>query len=405
MRMSFDMRKPRVARRGPWPGIAVLALALVLAALWPGPAEAARDLYRVRGVVADATAADAVAARAMAIEQGERQGLEQLLQRLTRPADRSSLPKVATLPLGRYVRSFEISNEQVAPTRYAATLNVTYNPAQVQSLLAGAGVAAVTRPSPTILLLPAVRRGGRLDLWSDDNPWRAAWAQPPLEDSALDLVLPLGDLEDVASLRAEDVEADDAAAVAPIAQRYGAREVVVAILDGLVPGATEPPASMTIELRHLDPQPEAVATAPAEAPAPDIQTFEPAPGSTMEGALGAAALRVVADLDATWKQQVLVQSGPTESLVVEVPLADLAGWVHIRRGLESLSVVRHVRVDALERAKAEVTIEYVGELQQLENAVAGIGLYLAQESDAWRLLPAGDPLDRATPSPATGTAL
>ena len=87
-----------------------------------------------------------------------------------------------------------------------------------------------------------------------------------------------------------------------------------------------------------------------------------------------------------------------------VPLADLPGWVQIRRELTGLPEVRALGVESFAQSEARVTIDYQGELERLIAAVQRVGLSLAEESDGWRLRPAGGLVDYSTPvavSPAT----
>ena len=99
----------------------------------PAPTAEAADLYRIQGVPVDATAESAVAARERAIDAGQREGLSRLMRRLTSPTAHDRLPDVGALPIERYVNSFEIAEEKVGPTRYLATLNVSYVAAEVQA--------------------------------------------------------------------------------------------------------------------------------------------------------------------------------------------------------------------------------------------------------------------------------
>ena len=129
--------------------------ALLLAATGlapPRPAAAAVDMFRVAGIPVDATAASAVAAREQAIAGGEREGLRQLLRRLTLPEDAAHLPPVEGLRTDDYVQSYEVAQEKLGPTRYIATLNVSYVPDQVRTLLRGANVPFLDRrPDPVLL--------------------------------------------------------------------------------------------------------------------------------------------------------------------------------------------------------------------------------------------------------------
>jgi hypothetical protein len=351
----------------------LLAVPLALLAL-VGPPGGAADLYRAELVEVDVTAADAVNARAQAIEQGQREGLRQVLEQLTLPG--APLPSVDRLDIDRYVRSFEVAEEQVSPNRYIAKLNITYDPGAVEGLLRGSGVAYIDRPPEPVLVVPATRQGGAWSLWQDDA-WRLAWNARPDRGRLLDILLPLGDGWDVASLPAEALGASSYPGLDSLVARYGAVTAYVAAIE-LPPGGLAPGMTLRVELLgttyEATPAPLTASTGPGLDPA---EMLEPVVQAT------------VAALERSWKQDSLVRAGTARSLLVEVPLADLSAWVQIRRVLETLPVVRRLRIDSLERARASLTIDYLGEPRDLEAALLRVGLSLVQENDRWRLLRAG----------------
>src|SRR5918911_4160157 len=170
-------RRGRYARREKLAMRLMLLGALLLAGIGlasPGPAAAAVDIFRVAGIPVDATAANAVAAREQAIASGEREGLRQLLRRLTLPEDEARLPRTEGLKTDDYVQSYEIAQEKLGPTRYIATLNVSYVPEQVRALLSGANVPFLDRAPAPVLILPVLETDRGPDIWGDSNPWRAA---------------------------------------------------------------------------------------------------------------------------------------------------------------------------------------------------------------------------------------
>jgi hypothetical protein len=359
---------------GPRPLLALAALLALLALAPTVRPPAAADLYRAELVEVDVTATDAVTARARAIEQGQRDGLRQVLEQLTLPD--APLPSVDRLDIDRYVRSFEVAEEQVSPTRYIAKLNINYDPTAVEGLLRGSGVAYIDRPPEPVLVVPATRQGGRWALWADDA-WRLAWNARADRGRLLDIRLPLGDGWDVASLPAEALAASYYPGLDSLAARYGAVTAYVAAAE--LP-AGELQAGMPVRVELFGATFEAT-------PAPLTATT--GPGLDAAEMLEPVVAATVAALERSWKQDSLVRAGTPRSLAVEVPLADLRAWVQIRRDLETLPVVRQLRVDSLERARASLTIDYLGEPRDLEAALMRVGLSLVQENDQWRLLRAG----------------
>jgi hypothetical protein len=348
-----------------WRGLALAAWLLVAAA-------AQADPFRVEDVPVDASAEDAVVARDLAIAQGQRDGLVTLMRRLSTA---TALPSVANVDLDRLVVSHEIAEEQVGATRYVGRINVTYDRGEVERLLRDAGLPYVILPPGPVLVVPALRTAAGYDLWSDANPWRAAWLTEPPAGELLEISVPLGDIADLTAFGADDLAVGNAEALQQLARRYGAvaAYVAVATLD-------DDPRSAEGRVRLA-------------VLAPDLR--RPLAEETVlaadRPAVRLAADRAVALIEADWKRENTVRADQVSALRVEVPLVDLAGWVHIRDRLEGVPWIRRLRIDELGRRRAALTIEHIGDFPRLERALAEVGLGLSQENGAWRLRPAGGP--------------
>ena len=241
----------------------LMALALAgLLAWWPGTsarAQSGADLFQVSGIKVDATAADAVAAREQALLQGQTEGLRRLMRRLVPAEQHGRLPSVGPAEIERYVQNFEIADEQVGTNRYLARLTVRYEPDAVRELLQGAELGYAETVSQPIVVLPVYRIAGGAQLWPENNPWWQAWADHMDLERLLRLVLPLGDLQDMAAVTADQALAGDPAALAALGRRYGSDDVLVAIATprggaaagpaGARPAPTAP-AVLELEMRR-----------------------------------------------------------------------------------------------------------------------------------------------------------
>ena len=373
-----------------WRRAAALAVGILV---WSGTGQAA-DMYRILGVPVDASAESGVAARDLAIAAGQREGLTQLMQRLTSPTAHGRLPDVARVPIERYVNSFEIAQEKVGPTRYIGMLNLNYVAAEVQALLGSAGIPHVRRRSDPILVVPVDLSGGEPSAWDEGSPWRAAWYEGIEQATVTVLALPLGDLADIAGAPPGSLTAGDQVALDGLASRYGTETVVVAAARIDRAPDNGKPTQIELSARRAGAWDQPLlATVVAVAPEEDEPT-----------ALGRAIGQVIAAIEDDWKRRIAGQVQPVASLAVAVPLADLPGWVQIRRDLTGLPEVRSLGVESFAQAEARVTIGYQGELERLIGSVERVGLSLTEESDGWRLRPAGSLVGQPAPaavSPAT----
>jgi hypothetical protein len=373
------------ADRGPrWRRL--LALAALLLAL-AAPARSA-EIYRIDGMAVDATGESGVAARDLAISNGQREGLTQLMRRLTSPTAYGQLPDVTSVPIERYVNSFEIAQEKVGPNRYVGVINVSYIASQVQALLSRAGIPYVTRRSDPILVVPVTDAAGSAAAWDETSPWRTAWYQAIENARIVVLALPLADLADIAAAPPGALLAGDRAVLDGLGARYGTTTVIVAIARADDPSLS---GRVEVELRRAD-----------DWPTPILQTaVETEPGADPSVALAQALAQAVPAIEDDWKRRTAAEASQVTTLSATVPLADLAGWVQIRRDLDGLPEVRWIRVDSITQTRAAITIGYLGDMERLVASAAQIGLSLAEETDGWRLQPADGLAAFPAPLPAT----
>lgn len=391
------MRNEATAWAWSWRRCARVALALALIGIaWPSRAA---EIYRIDGVPVDATAESAVAAREIAIADGTREGLARLMRRLTAPSDHARLPSVAGMPVERFVNSYEIAEERVAPTRYMATLNISYVAAEVQEFLYGTGIPFVTRRSDPILVVPVEQTPDGPSAWLETSVWRTAWYEALEQATVAVLVLPLADLADVAAAPPTALVAGDEAVLENLAQRYGAVEVVVAQAALERSPETGRFERVTVTARGSETPDRLLVqeVVPVTFQEP-VATLEPAAIEEQEAqTLQRAAGLVVAAIEDEWKRRTLVPQAAASRLVAAVPLADLAGWVQIRNELAGLPEVHSLEVESFSRERARLAIGFDGDLARLAMALERVGLSLVEENDGWHLRPAAGPAGYPAP--------
>jgi hypothetical protein len=379
----------------------LVALALAgLLAWWPASiarAQGGAGLFQVSGIEVDATAADAVAAREQALLQGQMEGLRRLMRRLVPAEEHARLPSVGPAQIERYVQNFEIADEQVATNRYLAQLTVRYEPDAVRQLLQGAAFAYAETVSEPIVVLPVYRTSESAQLWPEDNPWWQAWAEHLDSERLLRLVLPLGDLQDMAAVTADQAMTGDPDALTALGRRYGSDDLLVVIATArggaaTGPAASEPPV-LELEMRRVGIQ----QANPAE-------TFVGRPGQTLEELMAEAVIGLQDTLDERWKNANLLRYDQAAVMVVDIPIARLSDWVEISRGLDGLTEVADVEIAAFARDNVRAEIRYIGDQFRLEEALRRIGLGLSREGESWLLLPMGASRSPGEPASATSTS-
>ncbi|MEZ0223835.1 MAG: DUF2066 domain-containing protein [Alphaproteobacteria bacterium] len=267
------------------------------------PAPVDKDPLTVIDILIDKTAANSVAARDQAIAEAPVAAFQKLAERNLTEAELKALkpPKnIAAL-----VQDFEIKGEQMSSTRYVAKFTVRFSDAVRNYITIretpvyaddNSMLAAPEQPSPeylaqqqaqmqqaspvapqaekgrpdengviwneergkayespaidpeaparTALVLPYLENmSGQTVLWEDPNPWRRIWQNslPSASLGATKLIVPLGDISDIAAGSSNAVWSGDYGPVEKLRRNYSADEV-------LLLAANKSGSSMTVDV-------------------------------------------------------------------------------------------------------------------------------------------------------------
>lgn len=347
-----------------------LAVVLFVFVLITTAATARADAFTVRGIAVDVEADNAVLAREMAIEEAQREGLGRLLERLTLPQYAEQLPAADQQALTRLVTAFEVEEESTSATRYIGRLSVSYDEAAVQDLLQGTGVPIVLDTPPSLLVVAALDEPDGLAVFTGPDGWRDAWSAEATHNTLLDIRLPVGDLVDLRTLGAQALESAPETALALAAERYGAEAAIL-----LVARADDP----------LGPTRVTVAERGSHAWRTDFAGDSFAMDADSATVWQAAVRRTKAALEREWKAANLVAMDRLTRLPVSVALGSLEAWADIRRRLDQVGAVRGINIEAFSQQQAELVINHIGNVDQLQRAFEARGLQLSEGAGTWRL--------------------
>jgi hypothetical protein len=405
------------------PGLATLAAAFVLVAAqgWgatpvaaqAGPAAAALspaaaapaatpdDPYSVSGVEVDVTAASAAEARDKAILEAQRKAFGVLFKRLSPDGGSRIAPAVRDADLQRMIQGFEIERERGSAVRYVGTLAFKFRPRAVRTYLSSIGVQAIepaaprSRPGealapssaaaaaapagvrPTLVLPVTGNASSGYQLWEERTVWRTAWEDFAAAAGAARVVVPAGELADIADIGAAEAVNGNPAALARIAAHYQAGDVVVAVLNP--PRLDQPTLTNEVVLNRFGAsgQPEGAGETLTVA-----GTANEAPAGTL-----ARTVSTVVDRLAS-----LPRSAPAPTaasgdgqLQANVQISGLQDWQEVRRRLTSNPMVASVELLSLARTQVQVLIRYRGEPDALRAMLDRDSLTLVSAPTGWTL--------------------
>ena len=335
-----------------------------------GPVVAQSQVFTVSGVGIDARGGTTTEARAKGLQDGQIAAMGQLFRRLVPNMYQADLPDLSNRDAIDLVRDFSVSNARTTSGRYLAELTVRFRPDSVRSTLRFAGVPFAETISKPIAIIPVYQESVVSDpvIWSDSNPWMDAWGRVPPAMGLVPRQLPFGDLEDLSNLRIEDVMARDQGRLQSWASRYGADDVVIATASLLGSLGAE---SVRVTLYFTRTGAERRLDVPASG------------GQTWTELFIAAAARSWAVVEDEWKKENMLQFGVTGQITALVPLNALEDWLTVRARLEQVPLIDRHELQAITRDRAQVTLYYLGDEDQLKLAMAQSDLGFVWQDEAW----------------------
>jgi hypothetical protein len=350
--------------------------ALFLVAFSLGSVQA-QDLFEVTGLQVDESSTDDVRAKDEGLAKAQQQALDEVFRRLVSPDNYARLPQVNADLLYDLVRDYDILDEKFGGGRYIATISVRLEPEEVANVLRSQQIPyAMTRSLP-VVVLPVIDSGTARRLWDDPNPWRNAWAGRLPNPGLFSLIMPIGDLSDVAAINVTHALAGDPVGLEEIARKYDAAGAVVAIAT-ITQGSSGRVVNVTMSFHGGSYDGSVVERSYTG-------------GGSLQAFLDEVVAELLRDLEMGWKDANMLDFTQVERISVLVPIQGLGGWIEIRERLNSMSRIQEVAIARMTREEAEVDIVYVGNTEQLRSALAqqGLELFYSPENPLWLLRPFG----------------
>jgi hypothetical protein len=332
---------------------------LFVACLLAGPA-GANNLFTVSAVHVAASAASSSEAYTIALEQGRPKAWTTLYRRLTRQQDWNRQPALDSAALDRISRGYTIANERRSTTRYVADVTYMFAPSAVERILRAADIAYIGATAKRIVVVPMAPGYTR-------GAWAVALANPRFRDSVVPFAVPGGDNADLAALGGLAFNTATWSNVSSVAARIHANE---AALVQIVPAGNH----VTVNVRRIGPG------APAAQGSVDVPMAR-----TPQATYPAAADAAVNLIQSMWKANSAVDFNQKGHLVADLHIAGLAQWGRVQSALAGVDTVTGVTVQAMNIGEARIAIAYLGNIDQLKDALDAQGLTLVSQGGGWVL--------------------
>lgn len=349
-------------------------LALGLAIFCAGGALAQSDLFTVGDVTVDISAENAIKAREEAFTTAQVEAFKTMASRMMPETEVAGFTPPEASVISPMILDFEVTKEQLSATRYVGTYLFRFDGAAVKNYFGTRNISYSDTKSRPVLVLPFLEAGGKLHLWSPFNVWMSAWGRAKnLQSGLVPLVLPLGDLEDVADIGDDEALRFDPQKLERLVLRYEAGEAVIVIArltPALAPDTQDTgPAqgTLTMQLYRTD--------SAAAALSQDL-SLAASKGETVAALMDKGVENVRAALQSNWKAQTAARGSDTMRVTARAPFSSLGQWTDTKRALDRVAGIENLRVVTITPQGATLEFGFRGDEARLMGAMTQAGLVL-----------------------------
>lgn len=331
------------------------------------------DMFAIKGIPVDVTAENATKAREQAMFEAQEKAFYQMLTRLTISSDLESLPVLTSKDILNLVQDISVSNEKTSSVRYIANVDVQFNPDAIQTFFEEYQVPYVTSIADKSVILPVYQsdRQAKPMLWTDRNPWLNVWAKEAGKSDLVPLILPFGDLEDIAIISEDKLNEEYDLDISPLLKRYQVKNALV--LEATVLSDLH---LVRVTIRPFNHEKGVLGT---------FSLTEPI-NAAMPTVLKNAAERTIQLLEQKWREKSAVRFDNPTSLTVVVPIHNLGEWIAIRNRLDEIKLIKQYVVKAVRRDQAQIEVFFAGNLAPFLETLKKEGLFMAPLKDKlWSL--------------------
>ncbi len=320
--------------------------------------------------------ADPVKAKNEGLIVAEKQGLSALLEKFAPDLREGLIQTLDAEMIDGLLHSKEVVSESLNGNRYRAKIRLNFSALKVNTLIDDRIKALQSDQvlkQPSSLVFPILLVNDKRLLFEPKNLWRKAWVDSGISHRSGMLILPYGDMNDLATITAEEAIKQEYKDFSPILRRYGVRDAVVAIAELT---GSEKKRELKVLMRRVQATKESITRYqfPAD-PGVDDMTL-------MQQACAELASHIDGEQAAT---QVTINSQTKNAGVqlVVVGVRSPKNYALLRQKIATLPQVDNVEMVAFSATQADLQVYYHGTAEQLQEALRALKVRLTVLPNYW----------------------
>ena len=314
----------------------------------------ADSLYDV-DVLVDVVDKNAAQAREKALVAANRQGLINLLKKITTGDGVRQVAELNDNQIQNFVKEVSIISEKVSDIRYVAELKVRFNGNILRKYLREKNIPFTEEGGFKVLVVPLLQQGEKT-LWTEpENLWRDAWSSNLTSDGIVEFLVANNETNSEA-VNVGKVLEFDSLLLEKLAQTYKADELYIVYALSTANG---------LQVKIFAPSGRG-----------GIEQSVSVDGDGSVTNMDNAVSKVKEIISGRIKKYNLEEDNKQYEMLVLYQYSNLKNWLQLKKDLRDAPYVKSVKEDAIGGGRVQFRIKYVGSFNRLEQVLYSRSLRL-----------------------------
>lgn len=314
------------------------------------------SLYETK-VTIEATGEDAAQARENALSQANRKALYAVVERISTNDGVQILNDLNDNQILNFIQEVSVITEKVNGNQYNAVLLMTVNAPVLKAYLAEKDIPMTITAETHALIVPVYRESETSAplLWEENNPWYQAWIENQINREQTTILPIPNNRSNKNILTAEDAIQLNGFSLSAIRNNNDNQEIFIA-------DAVKGNNSLRIDLKSSTAGTLLSKSYEGEA---HIETL-------MLAAIQDIKSAVIKQL----QQQTATQNSALNRITIVFNYPQLRDWLALQQAVKKIDIIQKTTMDAFANHRAQLTLDFTGELNNLIENFATQGFSL-----------------------------
>lgn len=181
--------------------------------------------YVVKNIRVNETAKNATQARNKAIQKGQKQAFDILLNRME--IDKKHSFWISDEEIEKMVGSIKISKEKIAKNNYSAVLDITFDEKFTKYIFNKHNITPESKVKSRYLAIPMTTKDGVEYIWEKENMWLQSWQKLIKDRGIKSIVVPERNIDSLASINKDIISFDDTDDFNHLTEYYDVDSIII----------------------------------------------------------------------------------------------------------------------------------------------------------------------------------